>query len=167
MQACQSRDWKLHKLECPALQEWSASAPSPDFAIPNDAVRCLARLLWRRKKSGVDSIWVRPSFLSRLMRSWCPTFNSPQVKQLDAMQSRKRNELASLNHTRVHSFHPVRSRILTDIFLRTPYASFTLPRPIPWPVFVRGARGFRFRLRPRTPGRNLPSSSPPTNILIF
>lgn len=61
MQACQNKDWSLHKLECQALQQWASSAPSPDVEIPSDAVRCLGRILWNMAKKGLDSTWVRIS----------------------------------------------------------------------------------------------------------
>ncbi|KAF8632794.1 hypothetical protein AX15_001693 [Amanita polypyramis BW_CC] len=54
---CQTRDWSLHKQECIALQSWAKAAPSPEVAIPSDAVRCLGRILWRRKKSGNQSVF--------------------------------------------------------------------------------------------------------------
>ncbi|KAF8920146.1 SET domain-containing protein [Mucidula mucida] len=57
--ACQTKDWSLHKRECIALQRWSASAPSADVSIPNDAVRCIARILWTSQKKGVNSLWSR------------------------------------------------------------------------------------------------------------
>ncbi|KAG6834370.1 hypothetical protein H0H93_010086 [Arthromyces matolae] len=36
---CQSKDWPSHKRECAALQEWAKAAPSPDLAVPSDAIR--------------------------------------------------------------------------------------------------------------------------------
>jgi hypothetical protein len=70
-QKCQSVDWTFHKQECVALQRWvsnlsaaaessssllDSSAPLP--RVPNDGVRCLARILWRRQKMGDASVWV-------------------------------------------------------------------------------------------------------------
>ncbi|KAG6811187.1 hypothetical protein H0H92_008627 [Tricholoma furcatifolium] len=56
---CQTKDWPNHKRECSALQEWSKAAPSPDLAVPSDAVRCLGRLMWTRQKKGFDSNWAK------------------------------------------------------------------------------------------------------------
>ncbi|KAF7313995.1 hypothetical protein HMN09_00558000 [Mycena chlorophos] len=61
--ACQTADWALHKLECVALRR--GGPPSEDVEgetssgalIPNDAIRCLARMMWRRKKKGLESDW--------------------------------------------------------------------------------------------------------------
>lgn len=58
LQACQTKDWLLHKRECVSLQEWSKQAPSTELAIPSDAVRCLGRMLWKKRKRGLDSVWV-------------------------------------------------------------------------------------------------------------
>ncbi|KAH7907614.1 hypothetical protein BJ138DRAFT_1159733 [Hygrophoropsis aurantiaca] len=57
--ACQANDWSLHKSECSALQRWAKNAPSEDLAIPSDAIRCLGRILWKRKKRGFDSPWAQ------------------------------------------------------------------------------------------------------------
>jgi hypothetical protein len=57
-QACQSSDWASHKHECRALQRWARDAPSADVSVPSDAVRCIARMLWRKQKKGVDHVWV-------------------------------------------------------------------------------------------------------------
>ena len=62
----------MHKLECEALRRWAAAAPpheadpgkdmnmddDADVVVPGEAVRCLARILWKRRKEGSDSIWV-------------------------------------------------------------------------------------------------------------
>ncbi|KAI0746851.1 SET domain-containing protein [Daedaleopsis nitida] len=56
---CQNRDWASHKRECGALQKWAAAAPSPDVAIPGEAVRCLGRILWGSQKEGLDSVWAK------------------------------------------------------------------------------------------------------------
>jgi hypothetical protein len=70
-QACQTRDWPLHKRECSALQKWAASAPQGTSdgggegtgpIVASDAIRCLGRILWRRQKRGRDSVWVSFSF---------------------------------------------------------------------------------------------------------
>ncbi|KAJ7053363.1 hypothetical protein C8F01DRAFT_1260703 [Mycena amicta] len=55
---CQSADWTSHKLECAALRRCSPSS-SEGAAIPNDAIRCLARMMWRRKKKGLASDWAK------------------------------------------------------------------------------------------------------------
>lgn len=48
----------MHKVECNALQRWEVDAPSPELAIPGDAIRCLGRILWGMQKFGLDSTWV-------------------------------------------------------------------------------------------------------------
>lgn len=57
-QSCQKADWSFHKHECGALQRWAKTAPSAALGIPNDAVRCLGRILWRMKSKGLNSRWV-------------------------------------------------------------------------------------------------------------
>ncbi|KAJ8073401.1 hypothetical protein PM082_011676 [Marasmius tenuissimus] len=54
---CQTTDWSIHKLECAALQRWFQAAEGVDRP-PGDAVRCVARLLWRRQKRR-DSVWAK------------------------------------------------------------------------------------------------------------
>ncbi|KAG2108658.1 uncharacterized protein F5147DRAFT_694186 [Suillus discolor] len=54
---CQTNDWSLHRLECSALTKWAKSAPSKNLSVPSDAVRCLGRILWQKKKEGFDSSW--------------------------------------------------------------------------------------------------------------
>ncbi|KAJ8587364.1 SET domain-containing protein [Rhizopogon salebrosus TDB-379] len=54
---CQTNDWPLHRLECSALGRWATSAPSKHLSVPSDAVRCLGRILWQKKKKGFDSSW--------------------------------------------------------------------------------------------------------------
>lgn len=56
---CQNNDWALHKKECDAMRRWAAGAPSPDVAVPAEPIRCLGRVLWGRRKHGLDSIWTR------------------------------------------------------------------------------------------------------------
>ncbi|KAF8641802.1 hypothetical protein AX16_009783 [Volvariella volvacea WC 439] len=79
--ACQNRDWSLHKRECTALQNWAKSAPSSELSVPSDAVRCLARILWRKQKLGLDSAW---------------------AKEIDAMQSHRKNLQASSYEVHAH-----------------------------------------------------------------
>lgn len=67
VQECQNADWPIHKMECEALQRWKASVPkerSEDITVttPADSVRCLGRMVWRRKKEGSDSLWVRSAY---------------------------------------------------------------------------------------------------------
>ena len=57
-QSCQKADWSFHKPECSALQRWAKAAPSDALGVPNDAVRCLGRVLWQLKSRGLDSGWV-------------------------------------------------------------------------------------------------------------
>ncbi|KAG0692903.1 hypothetical protein DFH29DRAFT_816975 [Suillus ampliporus] len=54
---CQTNDWPLHRLECSALRNWAKLAPSKNLSVPSDAVRCLGRILWQKKKEGFDSTW--------------------------------------------------------------------------------------------------------------
>ncbi|KAG7092156.1 hypothetical protein E1B28_008525 [Marasmius oreades] len=55
---CQRTDWSLHKLECAALQKWFQASENIDQP-PSDAVRCIARLLWKKRKKGRDSVWAK------------------------------------------------------------------------------------------------------------
>ncbi|KAA1473083.1 SET domain-containing protein [Dentipellis sp. KUC8613] len=57
--ACQNSDWTIHKKECGALQRWAAGAPSPDVAIPAEPIRCLGRVLWKKQKEGLKSVFSR------------------------------------------------------------------------------------------------------------
>ena len=85
LQECQTRDWSMHKSECTALQSWAKAAPSLGVAIPSDAVRCLGRILWTKKKSGGRSTFV--CFVPvRSIRE----LTRFQSKEIDAMQSRKK-----------------------------------------------------------------------------
>ncbi|KAG6379628.1 hypothetical protein JVT61DRAFT_10144 [Boletus reticuloceps] len=54
---CQKADWSLHKHECKALKRWAETAPSAALGVPNDAVRCLGRILWQMKSNGLNSGW--------------------------------------------------------------------------------------------------------------
>ncbi|ESK87070.1 n-lysine methyltransferase smyd2-like [Moniliophthora roreri MCA 2997] len=72
---CQTSDWSIHKHECAALQRWfkaaSAAGPSPEEANtsddavehvvrpPSDAIRCMARILWKKQKKGFNSVWAK------------------------------------------------------------------------------------------------------------
>lgn len=52
-----------HKFECDCIIRWRLDAPEgggPDgrYLIPPDTVRCIGRLLWRRRKLGNEDIWV-------------------------------------------------------------------------------------------------------------
>ncbi|KAF7324115.1 hypothetical protein MKEN_00633900 [Mycena kentingensis (nom. inval.)] len=55
---CQTADWALHQLECAALRRCMASSEQ-EAGVPNDAIRCLARGMWRRRKKGFESDWAR------------------------------------------------------------------------------------------------------------
>ncbi|KAN0085790.1 hypothetical protein V8E55_006924 [Tylopilus felleus] len=57
--SCQKADWSLHKPECSALKRWDETAPSAELGVPNDAVRCFGRILWRMKSKGLDSGWTK------------------------------------------------------------------------------------------------------------
>jgi SET and MYND domain-containing protein len=63
LQACQNRDWPMHKFECTAIQKWASSAPSSELAIPSEAVRCLGRIAWIQRTTGPESTWVRGNLL--------------------------------------------------------------------------------------------------------
>ncbi|KAJ7624923.1 hypothetical protein FB45DRAFT_1061067 [Roridomyces roridus] len=53
---CQNLDWVIHKHECAALQRIAASG---ETSLPSDAIRCLARIMWKRQKLGPTSSWTR------------------------------------------------------------------------------------------------------------
>ncbi|KAK0473758.1 hypothetical protein IW261DRAFT_1503300 [Armillaria novae-zelandiae] len=81
---CQTRDWSVHKHECTSLQRWSKAAPSDDLSIPSDAIRCMGRILWKKQRKGLDSVWTR---------------------ELDAMQSHRKNLLLSTSELHTHLAH--------------------------------------------------------------
>ncbi|THU98784.1 SET domain-containing protein [Dendrothele bispora CBS 962.96] len=78
---CQTNDWTMHKQECEALQRWFQAAPSSDVAPPSDAIRCLGRILWKKKKSGLDGVW---------------------SKEIDNMQSHRKSLQPSSFETNTH-----------------------------------------------------------------
>lgn len=95
-QSCQKADWNLHKPECSALQRWAKTAPSAALGVPNDAVRCLGRILWRMKSKGLDSGWVSPSY------SWSSYIQS--FIYLLSQRNCKKCILVSVPHCRFHFF---------------------------------------------------------------
>ncbi|KAK7457072.1 hypothetical protein VKT23_010373 [Stygiomarasmius scandens] len=78
---CQNNDWGMHKQECEALQRWFQAAPSSDVAPPSDAIRCMGRILWKKKKSGLDGVW---------------------SKEIDSMQSHRKSLQPSSFETNTH-----------------------------------------------------------------
>ncbi|KAI0076540.1 SET domain-containing protein [Panus rudis PR-1116 ss-1] len=56
---CQNNDWASHRMECPALLRWEATAPSSSLSIPPDAVRALGRILWGFQREGLNSTWTK------------------------------------------------------------------------------------------------------------
>lgn len=82
-QTCQTNDWSSHKAECAALQHWAATAPSPDVSVPNDAVRCIGRILWSLRKKGTNSKWV-----SKIARHTMSDLMGEQAAELNTLQSR-------------------------------------------------------------------------------
>ncbi|KAF7329367.1 hypothetical protein MKEN_00198200 [Mycena kentingensis (nom. inval.)] len=70
---CQTADWTLHQLECAALRRCMAppSTSEQEAGIPNDAIRCLARGMWRRRKKGFEGDWVRRTRHFRFLCSHC------------------------------------------------------------------------------------------------
>ncbi|KAF8805220.1 SET domain-containing protein [Phlegmacium glaucopus] len=58
---CQNTDWAFHKQECMAIQGWCSSEAATSGAptLPGDAIRCLGRILWKRRKLGRESVWSR------------------------------------------------------------------------------------------------------------
>ncbi|KAF8268346.1 SET domain-containing protein [Lactarius quietus] len=84
--ACQNNDWTLHKKECNAMQRWAAGAPSPDVAIPAEPIRCLGRVLWGKRKHGLDSVWTR---------------------EIDAMQSHRTSLPPEATESHTHLAHAV------------------------------------------------------------
>lgn len=85
---CQKADWSSHKQECEALQAWEKSSPKESngasYIIPPEAVRCLARIIRKRKKLSSDSIW------------W---------KEINEMQSHRNDHSESMVESHVHLAH--------------------------------------------------------------
>lgn len=53
VQECQLADWAIHKAECECLQRVATlSSDSQNPSIPPDAVRCLGRILFLKRKNG-------------------------------------------------------------------------------------------------------------------
>lgn len=76
----------MHKPECPALQKWAKTAPSAALSIPNDAVRCLGRILWRMRSKGLDSGWVsRPELTFPVHPSLICVFSPRKYKRCDTV----------------------------------------------------------------------------------
>lgn len=59
-QSCQSADEQIHKSECEAFRRLlSTEANSEEIDwMPGEAVRAVARIIWRRKEEGEHSVWV-------------------------------------------------------------------------------------------------------------
>jgi hypothetical protein len=57
----------MHKPECAALRRWAAAAPNEGVAVPSEAIRCIARMLWAKQRHGMDSVFVRAPELSQRM----------------------------------------------------------------------------------------------------
>ncbi|KAK0217419.1 hypothetical protein EDD85DRAFT_962065 [Armillaria nabsnona] len=81
---CQTKDWSVHKHECTSLQRWSKAAPSDDLSIPSDAIRCMGRILWKKQRKVLDSVW---------------------TGELDAMQSHRKNLPLSTSELYAHLAH--------------------------------------------------------------
>ncbi|EIW77268.1 SET domain-containing protein [Coniophora puteana RWD-64-598 SS2] len=130
---CQKSDWRLHKHECGALQNWAKAAPSADLAVPSDAVRCMGRALRDRQKKGPESAW---------------------VKEMDAMQSHRSSLHPSSFESHTHLAHSIvrylglsspgdltafgitSARDLVDLTSRFTSNSFTLATPALAPIGV-------------------------------
>ena len=64
----------FHKLECAAIQRWSDASRKTEGdapVVPADAIRCLARMVWRKQKLGAESAWV---CASPLLWGWVVMF---------------------------------------------------------------------------------------------
>ncbi|PBK94820.1 SET domain-containing protein [Armillaria gallica] len=81
---CQTKDWSVHKHECTSLQRWSKAAPSDDLSIPSDAIRCMGRILWKKQRKGLDSVW---------------------TGELDSMQSHRKSLPLSTSELYAHLAH--------------------------------------------------------------
>jgi hypothetical protein len=80
---CQTVDWKFHRDECNAIREWVSKMPSDSSSFPGDAIRCLVRILWRRRKLGGETVWVRPPSFDRDL---CSILD--KAREIDGLQSR-------------------------------------------------------------------------------
>ncbi|KAH7921166.1 SET domain-containing protein [Leucogyrophana mollusca] len=83
---CQTNDWFVHKFECSALQKWAKEAPSEDLSVPSDAVRCLGRILWKRKQEGFASTWAH---------------------EIDGLQSHRKSLQPAVFETHTHLAHSI------------------------------------------------------------
>ncbi|KAH9026262.1 SET domain-containing protein [Lactarius deliciosus] len=119
---CQNNDWALHKKECDAMRRWAAGAPSPDVAIPAEPIRCLGRVLWGRRKQGLDSVWTR---------------------EIDAMQSHRTSlppeateSHTHLAHAKLVPFGINNAAGIVDLMSRFATNSITLTSPALAPLGV-------------------------------
>ncbi|KDQ11009.1 hypothetical protein BOTBODRAFT_469989 [Botryobasidium botryosum FD-172 SS1] len=161
---CQAADWAAHKPECTAIVNFQSHASSASAnldgggngdagsahqshrigeegqeggnRVPNEAVRALARMLWKKKREGGDSVWWR---------------------EIEAMQSHRENiaatqhgTVAALAHTLTAYLSPTPSshlevlsdlgigsaRDLVDLLSKFTTNSFTLSTPSLSPIGV-------------------------------
>lgn len=84
----------MHKKERSALKIWAETAPSTALGIPNDAVRCLCRILWRMKAKGLDSGRVGSARLCVDAKWIAHVYLQP--KEIRTMQCRRCSTLSSL-----------------------------------------------------------------------
>ncbi|KII84634.1 hypothetical protein PLICRDRAFT_117564 [Plicaturopsis crispa FD-325 SS-3] len=130
---CQNLDWSIHKHECQALQKWAAAAPSPEVAVPNDAVRCLGRICWRKRAKGSDSIWAREINAMQSHRASIPA--SAQQKYTHLAHSLVRY-LGLSSPEEIAEFGFASPGDLVDIISRFITNSFTLTSPSLTPLGV-------------------------------
>ncbi|KAF7422345.1 hypothetical protein PC9H_010501 [Pleurotus ostreatus] len=131
---CQNRDWSFHKLECIALKRWAAAAPSAEASIPNDAIRCLGRLLWKRKKAGASSDWAREI---NAMQSHRSSTLQPSTTEFHTHLAHSIVQyLGLLSPTDLAEFDIASAADLVDVISRFTTNSFTLTSPSLTPLGV-------------------------------
>ncbi|KAH7096107.1 hypothetical protein BKA62DRAFT_720700 [Auriculariales sp. MPI-PUGE-AT-0066] len=69
---CQTADWKHHKVECGDLAQWAKEVGDEKLRVPDEAVRCLGRMLRSRKRNGPDSSWTNQVAAMQSLRSSLP-----------------------------------------------------------------------------------------------
>ncbi|KAF8960017.1 hypothetical protein BDZ97DRAFT_1355582 [Flammula alnicola] len=130
---CQSRDWTFHRQECTAIQRWSSSlqrSGSDSLVIPGDAIRCLARIVWRKQKLGHDSVWAREIDALQSHRTSLNKDPNSQESQMYAQLAHALVHFLGLNSPQELAEYGMQSAAdLVDLISRLTTNTFTVSTP--------------------------------------
>ncbi|KAH6904885.1 hypothetical protein BKA70DRAFT_1294081 [Coprinopsis sp. MPI-PUGE-AT-0042] len=138
--ACQDRDWPQHKQECSALKQWmtqsppDASSPS-EIGPPNDAIRALARILWRKVKLGTDSTFSKEFGAMQSHRTTKPS--DPSTQEAEATTHLAHGLIQYMGLKSPQDLEPFGIRSagdLVDLVSRFTSNTFTLATPSLSPI---------------------------------